>query len=345
MISISNQLRFYQGVLAVAKRNVAEPSVAVDRVRLPAFDLLLDARQVDAGEIFLDEGVGGRLAHEDEAGVLLAHRLAKRLAGEQVVAQVDRVQSRVARAVGGQPAFGGLVLAVLLVRPILRRHELRRQRHDLVVAWGHERRAQHGVVIFRSGRFALAPKPGRAVGAMDGLRTMVFRPVQRDQNPPAQPPEHIQAPRRPLQLIHRLVEHRPQQRRRGSVQHVSDVIVAGDLRDAVQALAVGPPEPFLEPPLMGQEGRALHVKHRERRHPDLAHAIAHVQSTPLVREPVQASAQRTKQGLQRTHRSSGILLRTPRESLMARPPRVSSNLWHSRLTSTPQRAAIATHSN
>jgi hypothetical protein len=92
-------------------------------------------------------------------------------------------------------------------------------------------------------------------------------------------------------LIDRLGEHRMQQDRRGRVEHVSDVIVAGDLGDTEQAGAIGVPMAFLELALVGQEGRALHEEHRERRHAEVAHGIGRVDAAALVREPVQAASQ------------------------------------------------------
>ena len=59
--------------------------------------------------------------------------------------------------------------------------------------------------------------------------------------------------------------------------------------------------PKLEPPLMRKKRRALHEKHRERRHPDVAHAKGRIHTTPLVRKPVQAASQRPKQGIEQTH--------------------------------------------
>jgi len=57
----------------------------------------------------------------------------------------------------GQPAFGGHVLAILLLRAVLRDDELWLQRDDLVMAGRHQRRGQHAVEVFS---FALASEPG-----------------------------------------------------------------------------------------------------------------------------------------------------------------------------------------
>jgi hypothetical protein len=57
--------------------------------------------------------------------------LAKRLAGEQVVAEIDRIECGVAPSMRGQPALGGGVLAILLLRAVLRGDEFRLQRITL----------------------------------------------------------------------------------------------------------------------------------------------------------------------------------------------------------------------
>jgi len=59
---------------------------------------------------------------------------ADRLAGEQVVAQIDRLQPGVASAVTLQPAPNRPALAVLLVVTVLRHDEFRLQRHHPVGA-------------------------------------------------------------------------------------------------------------------------------------------------------------------------------------------------------------------
>ena len=61
------------------------------------------------------------------------HRLTERLAREQIVAEIDRVECREALAVGGQPALGRHVLAILLLRPVLWDDEFRLQRDDPVI--------------------------------------------------------------------------------------------------------------------------------------------------------------------------------------------------------------------
>src|SRR3954454_8685084 len=93
-----------QGVGVAAQRDVGEPAVAVVEALAPALDLVGQGRQLDAGEIFLDRLMGRRLAHEQEVPARSAHRLADRLAGEQVVAQINGVQPGIAPAMALQPA-------------------------------------------------------------------------------------------------------------------------------------------------------------------------------------------------------------------------------------------------
>jgi hypothetical protein len=57
--------------------------------------------QNDAGVKFFDRRMRVRLADEQEVAACLEHRLADRLAREQVVAEVDRLQRGILEAVRG----------------------------------------------------------------------------------------------------------------------------------------------------------------------------------------------------------------------------------------------------
>ena len=92
----------------------------------------------------------------------------------------------------GQPAFRGVALAVLLLRPVLRRDEFRRQRQDLLVARCDHAGAQEGVEVFRA---AIGAPPCRALLAFDLARAEVLGPIERDQHPPVQALERCQRAR------------------------------------------------------------------------------------------------------------------------------------------------------
>src|SRR3954454_19878493 len=76
---------------------------------------------------------------------LLLHRLAHRLAGIKIVAEIDRVQPLVVGAVPLEPAPHGAALAVLLVVTVLRSDELRREWDDLGMTRSHDGGAEQGV--------------------------------------------------------------------------------------------------------------------------------------------------------------------------------------------------------
>jgi len=57
----------------------------------------------------------------------------------------------------------------------------------------------------------------------------------------------------------------------------------------------------LELALMGQEGRALHEKDRERRHRDVRHRIGGILPPTAVREALEALAKTAEQGAQALH--------------------------------------------
>lgn len=98
-----------------------------------------------------------RLADEEKVPAHVQHRLAERLAGEQVIAEINRIEGGVAPSMRGQPALGRHGLAILLLGPVLRDDEFRLQRDDFVMSGRHQRGGQHGVEIFG---LALASEPG-----------------------------------------------------------------------------------------------------------------------------------------------------------------------------------------
>jgi hypothetical protein len=57
----------------------------------------------------------------------------------------------------------------------------------------------------------------------------------------------------------------------------------------------------LELALMGQEGRTLHEKDRERRHRDVRHRISGILPPTAVREALEALAKTAEQGAQALH--------------------------------------------
>ena len=136
---------------------------------------------------------------------------------------------------------------------------------------------------------------------MDGLGTEIFGAIEGDQHMIAKAMEARQTARPAFQRPQRLGERRIKQGRLCRIQHVANVIVAGDFGDRKQALAIRAPVPMLQPPLMCQERRALHKERREGCHPDVAHPIARIHPATLVRKPVQASAQRGKKRRKQLH--------------------------------------------
>ena len=95
---------------------------------------------------------------------------------------------------------------------------------------------------------------------MDLARAVVLGAVQRDQCPPAEALEW----RENLRRLDRLDEQPVKRRGRGAIQHLADIVVAGNGRHAEQGLAVRASLPLRQGPLMGQERRAAHEEQRER---------------------------------------------------------------------------------
>ena len=203
--------------------------------------------------------------------------LGDRLTGEEIVAQVDRPKPSHRRTMPGQPAFGGVAFAVLLLGAILGRDELGGQRQDACMARRHDRGAEKAVEIFGA---AVRPPAGRAASAMDLARAKVLRSVQRDQRPATEALKR----REHAFGLDRFEEQRIECRGRGAVEHQADVGIARDGGHAEPGLTVGPALSFLQRALVRQERWTAHEEHRERGQTDVGHAVFPV--TPLALAPI-----------------------------------------------------------
>ncbi len=91
------------------------------------FDPLFVYGEFDAVEPVVERGVRSRLGNEQEMAANRLDGLANRLAGIEIVTEIDRFQPRQAGPVGDQPAPRRPALAVLLLLPVLGNDELRGQ--------------------------------------------------------------------------------------------------------------------------------------------------------------------------------------------------------------------------
>src|SRR5207244_1550415 len=115
---------------------------------LAAFaDRLAMFLQRGAIEILADGPVRRRLAGQDEIATGSLHGLGDWLTGEQVVAEKHWPRSIQRSAMPGQPAFGRVALAILLLRAVLRHDELRRQRQHMLVSRRDDAGAEEGMEI------------------------------------------------------------------------------------------------------------------------------------------------------------------------------------------------------
>src|SRR5712671_2838369 len=243
--------------------------------------------------------MGRRLAHEQEMSAHRPNRLADRLAGVEVVAQIDRIEPDVAWAMGGKPASRRHALAVLLVVPVLRHNEFRLQRHNPVMARRHQRCGHQRMEIFSRAAAALAR---RAVRATQLRRAEIFRAVERDQHVMPQPPKRLKtAPS--FQHFERMGKMPMETFRLHRVQHIPNMAVTRDINHPKQRLAVRATMaiPVCKVPLMSQERRALHEKRRKRRHADIGHDVTAVFPAPLVRQTRTGRPQPRYKVLDRSH--------------------------------------------
>src|ERR1019366_820784 len=201
--------------------------------------------------------MGRGLAREDEVAAGVVDGSDDRLAGEEIITEIDRPEVSDRCAVPGQPALRGVAFTILLLCPVPRHDEFWREGQDLLVAWRNQAGTQEGMEALRA---AVRTLPHRAVPALDLARAEMLGPVQRDQRPPTQALEPRQRPC----CLDRLEEQRVERCRRRAVQHLADIVVRGDRRDAEQRLAVRPAMALLQRPLMRQERRTSHEEYRER---------------------------------------------------------------------------------
>src|SRR5262249_7900984 len=146
--------------------------------RLALADFFLVTLGLGAVDEIVECLVRSFLAGEDEIIAGLRQHSNDWLTGEQIIAEIDRVQREEPFAVPGMPTFDGGAFAILLFRPVLRRDELGKQRHDFGVTRGDRRRRQHGVIALNLTVGALAPE---AMRAAELLRAEIFSTVPGDQ--------------------------------------------------------------------------------------------------------------------------------------------------------------------
>ena len=236
--------------------------------------------------------VRGLLAGEDEIVTVGGQPLDHALAGEQIVGEIHRAQGLQARAVLVEPAFDGVALAVLLLGAVLLDDELGAQRDHLRMSRRDHGRSQHRMIAFD---LAVAALARLAVRAGDLLAAEILAPVEGDQRSAAKPTERLAHRRFEQQLLHPFKARREQSRLH-AVEHVPDIIVGGDFLDPEQGLAVRAPLALLQRPLKGQERRALHEEHGERRQTEIGYGDIAAPPLAGVRE---RSANRLQVGEQR----------------------------------------------
>ena len=196
-----------------------------------------------------------------------------------------------------EPAFDGVALAILFFGAVLRRDELRHQRHDFGVAGRHDRRRQHGMIRLDLAVGALARE---AMRAAELLRAKELGSVPGDEGSAAQSAKGL-AQRRLGQQRFQTLETGREQRRVRLVEHVADVIVGGNFLDPEQGLAIGAALAFLQGALEGQKRGALHEKHREGRQAEIGHGDIAAASLPGVRKGGANGFQTRQKGRQKLH--------------------------------------------
>ena len=123
--------------------------------------------------------------------------------------------------------------------------------------------------------------------------------VQRDQRSPTQALE----PRQWSGCPDRLEEQRVERGWRGTIQQLTDIVVAEDRRYAEQRLAVRAAMTLLRRPLVCQERGTSHEEYRESRQADVRHRVVAIAARPfaLVRQTGADSIQLRDQFVNEAH--------------------------------------------
>ena len=187
------------------------------------------------------------LADEKEVRPEVEDQSAQGLAAVQVVAEEDRPVGAQLVAVGGQPALGGVALAVLLAlllgqtrlvrgRVLLGLDELRHERQDAVVAVGDDRRREHRMEVLLG---LVGPDMAdRALRAADRVGAVDLDSVERDRNAAVEAEEGLEGP-----VVAGGSEAIGKQGGEAvgvvSVEEIPNGVVTRDVLDTEQGLAIG----------------------------------------------------------------------------------------------------------
>jgi hypothetical protein len=108
------------GILGGAQRHGIEPAVDGGGALAAFADGLAMFLQFGAKQVFGDGLMRRRLAGEDKIAAGIVDGGGDRLAGEQIVPEIDRPQVSEAGTMPGQPALRGVAFAILLLRSVPR---------------------------------------------------------------------------------------------------------------------------------------------------------------------------------------------------------------------------------
>ena len=227
--------------------------------------------------------MGGGLAGEQEVIAVQQHLSAKRLMSVEVITQHRVIAGGVARGVGGQPALGGVNLAILFALPVLWGDELRAQRHDLAVAGADDDRSDGTVEM---GGLAPGVPDAGTVGTMDvvGLGGEIPSGIQGDEAGVANRAHRLQQTHLRKGLLE-FVKKTEQLRGRDRVERLSKMVVGRDALNLKEGAGVMAAARLFHMALEAQERGALGEKDREGRQ----NKVGHLEETVGAGAPVRQS--------------------------------------------------------
>ena len=222
---------------------------------------------------------------------------------KKVFAEEDGPEGAQWVAVGGQPALGGVAFAVLLavgvgaavVGVVLGLDEVRQQGQGAVVAVGDEGGCEHGVEVLHG--FVLADRAGGAVVAVDGIGALELDAVESDGEAAVEAQEGIEGTlvAGGLQAVGK---------QGGEVvgvvasEEIPDVVVARNVRDPEQGLAIGASGLLQHAALEVEEGGGLEEEGGEGAGGSIGEAVALVGAGPGIGQGGGDLAESVEDGIQ-----------------------------------------------
>ncbi len=207
---------------------------------------------VPKGDTCVQRGRGIGLAPQDAGAALCQRQGTQGLRAVQLIPQEGHLMRRTRLGMLPSPACAGHLLAVLCVRAIVRQDVLGREGEDWCASWAHHHRCDGWV---RRQRVPVRELTRETVGALEGLGGQGGRAIECHQALIPEDPETL-AQVRLGKALNDCNKDGVARARGDRIEEGTEVMIAGNRRDAHQRVGVIAPLVFLEPALvLSKRGR------------------------------------------------------------------------------------------